>query len=58
MRAIDDPSKVANATFNMTPMIDASPEVEHGDVVRALDGFVAAGIASVRFRGTRPPRNR
>ena len=32
--------------------IDASPEVEHGDVVRALDTLVAAGLGSVKFRGT------
>ena len=32
--------------------IDAGPEVEHGDVVRALDGFVAAGLKNVKFRGT------
>jgi biopolymer transport protein ExbD len=33
--------------------IDASPEVEHGAVIRALDGLTAAGLTSVRFRGTR-----
>ena len=33
--------------------IDATPAVEHGDVVRALDGFVAAGLTNVRFKGTR-----
>ena len=34
--------------------IDASPEVEHGEVVRAVDGLLGAKVESVRFRGTRP----
>ena len=34
--------------------IDAGPEVEHGDVVRTVDGLLGAKVASVRFRGTRP----
>ena len=38
--------------------IDAGPEVEHGDVVRALDGFVAAGLSDVRFSGTPAARRR
>lgn len=38
--------------------IDAEPLVEHGDVIRALDGFAAAGLSNVRFRGTAPPRRR
>jgi len=33
--------------------IDASPEVEHGTVIRALDGLTAAGLTNIRFRGTR-----
>ena len=36
--------------------IDASPEVEHGEVLRALDGFLGAKVARVRFRGTRGAR--
>ena len=36
--------------------IDASPSVDHGDVMRALDGVVGAGVGKVRFRGTKPPR--
>lgn len=31
--------------------IDADPDVDHGEVMRALDSFVAASIADVRFRG-------
>ncbi|HEU4394392.1 MAG TPA: biopolymer transporter ExbD [Planctomycetota bacterium] len=34
--------------------IDAGPEVEHGEVVRAVDGLLGAKVESVRFRGTRP----
>ena len=34
--------------------IDATPEVEHGEVVRAVDGLLGAKVGSVRFRGTRP----
>ena len=34
--------------------IDASPDVEHGEVVRAVDGLLGAKVESVRFRGTRP----
>ena len=33
--------------------IDASPEVEHGEVVRTVDGLLGAKVESVRFRGTR-----
>ena len=32
--------------------IDADPDCAHGDVVRALDSCMAAGLASVVFRGT------
>ena len=35
--------------------IDADPEVEHGDVVRALDSFKGAGVGQVRFHGTSAP---
>jgi len=38
--------------------IDAEPFVEHGEVIRALDGFVAAGLSNVRFRGTSIRRDR
>jgi biopolymer transport protein ExbD len=36
--------------------IAADPEVEHGDVIRALDCFLGAGVSRVAFRGTPPPR--
>jgi len=32
--------------------IDADPEVPHGEVVRALDAFLAADVTGVVFRGT------
>jgi biopolymer transport protein ExbD len=32
--------------------IDADPEALHGEVVRALDSFMAAGLSNVVFRGT------
>jgi biopolymer transport protein ExbD len=35
--------------------IDAAPDVEHGDVVKALDGLVAAGQERIEFTGVRPP---
>ena len=35
--------------------IVADPEVEHGDVVRALDSFKGAGVGQVRFHGTSAP---
>jgi biopolymer transport protein ExbD len=35
--------------------IAASPEVPHGDVIRCLDSFVAAGVETVEFEGTPPP---
>ncbi len=31
--------------------IDADPDVPHGEVMRALDAFVAASFTDVRFRG-------
>ena len=37
--------------------IDAGAEVAHGEVMRALDGFLGAKVGSVRFRGT-PMRKR
>jgi len=39
--------------------IDAEPAVDHGDVMRTLDGLVAAGLVKVRFKGAaRPPTRR
>ena len=35
--------------------ISADPDVEHGDVIRALDALTGAGFAAVEFRGTPPP---
>ena len=35
--------------------VDASQYVPTGDVVRAVDAFIAAGIKSVTFVGTPPP---
>jgi biopolymer transport protein ExbD len=32
--------------------IDADPDVPHGEVVKALDTFMAAGLTNVVFRGT------
>ncbi len=36
--------------------IDATPLVPSGDVVRAMDAFVEAGLIDITFRGTAPPR--
>jgi biopolymer transport protein ExbD len=38
--------------------INAQPTVEHGEVVRTVDGFLAAGLDRVKFVGTRPPGKR
>ena len=38
-----------------TGTIDADPDVPHGDVMRALDSFVAASFTEVEFRGTGAP---
>ncbi|MCU0726456.1 MAG: biopolymer transporter ExbD [Planctomycetes bacterium] len=35
--------------------IAAQSEVPHGDVIRCLDSFVAAGVATVEFEGARLP---
>jgi len=35
--------------------IDADPEVDHGEVMRALDAFLGAAFTEVRFRGTGKP---
>lgn len=43
---------------DLTAEIDAAPLVDHGEVVHALDTLVAAGLANVRFRGTKPPPGR
>ncbi len=32
--------------------IDAAPDVPHGDVIAALDSFVASGLTNVVFKGT------
>jgi biopolymer transport protein ExbD len=32
--------------------IDADPDVPHGEVVKTLDSFMAAGLTNVVFRGT------
>jgi biopolymer transport protein ExbD len=37
--------------------IDADPGVPHGEVVAALDAFLAAGLTDVAFRGTAPNRD-
>jgi len=45
-------ASVLRGSPDLVGEIDASPAVDHGDVVRTLDGFVAAGLTNVRFRGT------
>jgi len=43
---------------DLEAQIDPTPDVEHGDVIHALNGLVRAGLTRMEFRGTRPPPRR
>ncbi len=54
-KVLDNHVKVGGSPEDVTGEVDAAEHVPTGDVVRAVDAFIAAGIDNVTFVGTPPP---